>query len=79
MIPIDEMFRKVYSGTFTAVDAKRLIKTSYYFGGGHAHLHIKLGDNRAPDHNFSDLQKYEERDRHSIFPTLEGAAAVSQS
>jgi hypothetical protein len=79
MVTVEEIFKKISSRQFLLPDARELIKRSYYFSDNHAHpdVHIVLtGNSRPADLHFQHLPNYDERALHSMFRSMDDAAAA---
>jgi hypothetical protein len=76
MVSIAELFKQIASRTFAAPDAKWLVKSSYYFAGTHADVHIILAVRRPPDYYVQSLPKYADRSLHSMFESMDDAATA---
>ena len=76
MLSVRDLFEKVNSRRFEVADAREFIKSSYYFAGAHAHVHIDLSVRRPSDYHFQDVPVYEERSRHSMFQSMDDAASA---
>jgi len=76
MIDLRRLFNRIQAREFNLEDARELIKSSFYFAGTHPDVHIVLSTRRPLDYHFQHLPNYEERALHSMFDSLDDAAAA---
>jgi hypothetical protein len=75
VIPVKDLFDKIAARRFEPADAKEFVKSSYYFANTHPDVHIVLSVRRPADFHFQHLPQYEERSLHSMFQSMDDAAA----
>jgi hypothetical protein len=75
MLPLKDLFEKVAARQFEPADARLFIKYSYYFANTHPDVHIVLNIRRSPDFHFEHVSEYASRDFHTMFQSMDDAAA----